>query len=76
MIVDLVFQKRNSLKTHAESKACILVRVDAAHSQHVGMNRTASQDLDPAGAFAETASFASAFEAGYVTSALGSVNGK
>ena len=39
---------------------------DAAHSQHVGMNGTASQDLDPAGAFAETASFASAFEAGYV----------
>ena len=63
-VINLVLEKRNPLQPNTECKAGILIRVNAAHTEHIGMHYAAAQNLDPAGAFAEPTALAAAFEAG------------
>src|SRR5699024_1825273 len=65
-IVDFIFQQRDTLQPHAESKSGVHFRVDTAHLEHMGMHHAASQDLDPAGSLTETASLSAAFKAGNI----------
>ena len=65
-VVNLIFQKCDTLQTYAESKAGVLFGIDAAHFKYMGMNHTAAEDLNPAAALAETAAGSAAFEAGHI----------
>src|SRR3954447_5246366 len=44
---DAVFQHRHPLDPHAERKALILGRVDAAVLEYLRMNHTAAEDYEP-----------------------------
>ena len=65
-VINLILKQRNTLKANAKSKSGIPVRVNAAHLQHMGMDHAAAQDLNPAGASAETSALSAAFKARYV----------
>lgn len=65
-IINLIFQQCNTLQAHTKCETSVFFRVNAAHFKDMGVNHTAAQDLDPAGSFTETASFASALEAGNI----------
>ena len=65
-VVNLIFQKCDTLQTYAESKAGVFFRIDTAHFKYMGMNHTAAEDLNPAAALAETAAASAAFEAGHI----------
>ena len=57
-VLDLVFEVGDTLDTHAEGKAGIFFRVDAAGVGHGRVDHAAAEDFDPAGAFAERAALA------------------
>ena len=65
-IIDFVLQECNAFKAYAKSKAAVFFRIEPAHFKDMRMYHAAAKDLNPSGAFAEAASFASAFEAGNV----------
>ena len=65
-IIDFVFQQCDTFETYAECEAGVFFGVNAAHFEDMWVYHSASEDFDPTGAFAETASFAAAFEAGNV----------
>ena len=65
-IIDLIFQKCDTLQTYTKGKSCILIRIDPAHTENIRMNHTTAKDFDPAGTFTETAAFSAAFEAGNI----------
>ena len=75
-VVDAVLQHGDALDANAEGETGILIRVNVAVLQHLAVDNTAAQNFDPAGVLAQGAALAVALEAAYVTSTLGSVNGK
>ena len=52
-VLDLIFEVRDTLDTHAECEAGIFLGVDTACFEDVGVHHAATEDFDPAGAFAE-----------------------
>ena len=65
-IIDLIFQKSDSLKTYTKCKTGVLIRVDAAHFKYMRMHHTTAKDLDPAGSLTETAAFSTTLKAAYI----------
>ena len=65
-VINLILKQCNTLKANAKRKSGVLIRVNVAHLQHMRMDHAAAQDFNPAGAFAEPAALAAAFEAGHV----------
>ena len=59
-VADTILQVGDTLDTHTEGVAAIDGAVDAAGFQYVRVNHTATENLYPAGVFAEAASFAAA----------------
>ena len=57
-VVDAVLQHGDTLDADAESEAGVLVRVDVAVLQHLAVDDTAAEDLDPAGVLAQGAALA------------------
>ena len=55
-VVDAILQHGDTLDADAEGEAGILVRVDIAVLQHLAVDDTAAQHLDPAGVLAQRAS--------------------
>ena len=65
-VIDLPFQHGDALESHSESEAGIFLRVYARCLQHVRIHHAASQNLQPAGSFADVAAFAMADVAAYI----------
>ena len=65
-VVGLVFEHGHALDAETEGEAGVLVAVDAAVFQHVGVHHAAAEDLHPAGMLAKGTAFAAADVAGYV----------
>ena len=65
-IINLIFQKRNTLQTYAECKTSVLFRINSTHAKYIGMNCSTAKDFDPAGSFTETTAFSATFEAGNI----------
>ena len=65
-VVDLVLEQRNTLEAHTKGKSLVFIGIDTAHLENMGMNLTATEDLDPTLALAETATLAVALKAGYI----------
>ncbi len=65
-VVDLVLEQRNTLEAHTKGKSLVFIGIDTAHLENMGMNLTATEDLDPTLALAETATLAVAIKAGYI----------
>ena len=63
---DAILQVGDALDTHAEGVAAVLLGVDAAELQHVGIDHTTAKDLNPAGMLAESATLTATDEAGDV----------
>ena len=55
-----------SFKTHAKRKAAVLLAVDAAHIQHLGVNHACAEHFNPARAFADAATLSVAVDTGQV----------
>jgi len=51
-VVHLPFEHGDTLNTHTEGKAGVLLGVNAGSFEHVGVYHTATHDFQPAGAFA------------------------
>ncbi|MNQ71462.1 hypothetical protein D3C85_861300 [compost metagenome] len=50
---DAVFQHGQAINAHAEGEALILIRVDAAVAQHIGVHHAAAENLQPILAFVQ-----------------------
>ena len=59
-ILDLPFEHGDALHTHSESESGVLLGVDAAGFQYVGVNHAGTHNLQPAGALADIAALAAA----------------
>ena len=59
-VLDLIFQVCDTLHTHSESKAGVLLRIYATGLKHVGIDHSATEDFNPSGVLAERATLASA----------------
>jgi len=57
-VVDAIFQHGDALHTHAEGEARVLLRVDAAGNEDVGVAHAATQNLNPTRVLADVAAFA------------------
>lgn len=65
-VLDEILQVGYSFNTHAERIAGVDFRIYTACFENIWVNHTATEDLDPSGAFAHSATFASANAATYV----------
>lgn len=65
-VVHSPFEHRDAFKSHTEGVSAVLVRVYSACFQHIGINHTAAQNLQPTGAFAHIAALSVADVATYV----------
>ena len=65
-VVNVVFEHSDTLNAHTEGKSTVNLGVYAAIAEHVGVNHTCAEDLDPALALAKTAALTSAHKAGDV----------
>ena len=72
-VLDLPFEHGDALYAHSEGEPGVLLGVDAAGFQDVGIHHAGTHDLQPAGALADVAALAAADVAADV---LGSVKGK
>ena len=59
-VAHLVFEHCDALNAHTEGETGIFLAVDAAVFQHVGVNHSTAQNLEPAGALADVAALAAA----------------
>ena len=59
-VAHLVFEHSNALNAHTEGETSVFLAVDAAVFQHVGVNHSAAQNLEPSSALADVAAFAAA----------------
>ena len=62
----VVAQGRDALGANTKGEAGVLLGVDAAVDQDVGVDHAAAQDLDPAAVLAEVAALAAAHVAAHV----------
>ena len=65
-VVGAVFEHGHAFDAEAEGEAAVLLAVDAAVFEDVGVDHAAAEDLDPAGVLAEVAAGAAADVAGDV----------
>ena len=65
-VFNAVLEVGNTLNTESESVAAEYLAVYSAGFEDIGIDHTAAEDFDPAGLFAEGASFAAAYMAGDV----------
>ncbi len=65
-VVGLVLEHGHALDAESEGEAGVLLAVDAAVLEHVGIDHAAAEDLDPAGVLAERAALAAADVARHV----------
>ena len=75
-IVYVVLEHQNSLNAHTECEAAVFLGVDTAVAEHVGVNHTCAEDLDPALALAKTATLSTASKAAYVNLCRGLCEGE
>ena len=75
-VVDAILEHGDALDADAESETGILVRVDVAVLQHLAVDDTAAENLDPAGVLAQGQPLPWHSKQLTSTSTLGSVNGK
>ena len=59
-VLDLPFEHGDALYTHSEGETGVLLGVDAAGFQDVGIHHAGTHDLQPAGALADIAALAAA----------------
>ena len=57
-VLDLVLEVGDTLDTHTECISRVLLAVDAAELEHVGVYHAATEDLDPSCVLAEGATLA------------------
>ena len=65
-VVNFIFKQSNTLQSHSKCESRILIRVNTAHLQYMGVYHTASQNLYPARTLAEPAARTAAFETGHI----------
>ena len=65
-VVYIIAEKRSAFDTHAECIAGIFLRIISNRLKHMRMNHAGAENFQPAGMFANAASFASANEAGNI----------
>ena len=65
-VVDAESCHRDPFHAHAEGKAGILLRIDAAVREHERMHHAGTENLNPALALAETAALSAADKAGHI----------
>ena len=59
-VLDLPFEHGDALHAHSEGETGVLLGVDAAGFQDVGIHHTGTHDLQPTGALADVAALAAA----------------
>ena len=65
-VINAVLEHRYSFDAYAESKAGVLIGIDAGNFKNMRMDHSGTKDLDPASSLAGRASLSSADMAGNV----------